>query len=149
MHERRTGLGARLVYLAHDIEHEAKESARAGFAFVAAGRPLRFCVTENGLGEAADANRAPYLVAHVEQILAAIRDGVDVFGYLYWSLMDNWEWLEHYRPASRHGLFSVDRRTPELRRYMTDAGEYALMQSLGWLPEGVVLCGASPSRRAA
>jgi beta-glucosidase len=90
-------------------------------AFAAAGRRLRFCVTENGLGEAADANRAPYLVAHVGQMLAAIRDGVDVFGYLYWSLVDNWEWVENYRPGSRHGLFSVDRRTPELPRCMTDA----------------------------
>jgi beta-glucosidase len=91
-------------------------------AFGADGRPLRFCITENGIGEAADANRAPYLVAHIEQILAAIRDGVDVFGYLYWSLMDNWEWVSNYRPASRHGLFSVDRLTPELPRCMTDAG---------------------------
>jgi len=90
-------------------------------AFAADGRRLRFCVTENGLGEAADANRAPYIVAHVEQMLAAIRDGVDVFGYLYWSLIDNWEWVENYRPSSRHGLFSVDRRTPELPRCITDA----------------------------
>jgi len=67
-------------------------------AFVASGRKLRFCVTENGLGESADANRTPYLVAHIEQISAAIRDGVDVFGYLYWSLMDNWEWVWHYSP---------------------------------------------------
>jgi hypothetical protein len=36
--------------------------------------------------------------------------------------MDNWEWVSHYRPASRHGLFSVDRRTPEQPRCMTDAG---------------------------
>jgi len=58
----------------------------------------------------------------VEQISAAIRDGVDVFGYLYWSLMDNWEWISHYRPESRHGLFSVNRRTPEFPRCMTDGG---------------------------
>jgi beta-glucosidase len=106
-------------------------------AFAVNGRRLRFCVTENGLGEAADANRAPYVVAHVEQMLAAMRDGVDVFGYLYWSLVDNWEWAENYRPSSRFGLFSVDRSTLEQPRCMTDAAiTLAHLVAEGWVGQG-------------
>ena len=38
----------------------------------------------------------------------AIDDGADVIGYLHWSFMDNYEWLDNYRPEGKFGLFSIN-----------------------------------------
>jgi beta-glucosidase/6-phospho-beta-glucosidase/beta-galactosidase len=65
-------------------------------------------ITENGLPEPRDALRGPYIVAHLEHILAARRDGANVFGYLCWSLLDNFEWAENYAKRAKFGLFRVD-----------------------------------------
>ncbi|MGH7820730.1 MAG: glycoside hydrolase family 1 protein, partial [Candidatus Binatia bacterium] len=75
------------------------------------GRPVY--VTENGMATLDDEARSRHLLAHLEAVWNAIRTGVDVRGYMYWSLMDNFEWAEGY---SRHfGLIAVDRVTLERR----------------------------------
>lgn len=66
-------------------------------------------ITENGLADAADAQRTPFIVAHLGEVLGAITSGVDVRGYLHWSLLDNFEWAEGYAP--RFGLYAVDYAT--------------------------------------
>jgi beta-glucosidase/6-phospho-beta-glucosidase/beta-galactosidase/lysophospholipase L1-like esterase len=68
---------------------------------------LPILITENGLPEPRDANRAPFIVAHVAELAAAIQSGVDVEGYLHWTLVDNFEWLDGYSIA--FGLYGVDR----------------------------------------
>jgi hypothetical protein len=35
-------------------------------------------------------------------------DDANVMGYLHWSFMDNYEWLEGYRPEAKFGLFTID-----------------------------------------
>jgi beta-glucosidase len=87
---------------------------------------LPILITENGMSEIRDLNRAPHLVAHLDQLKRAIDDGVNVLGYLYWSLCDNWELDYNYEPRGRFGLYSVDRNqlgsggVPLLLRRLTD-----------------------------
>ena len=70
-------------------------------------------VTENGLADADDNERRPYLVDHLRALQDARRDGAArVRGYFAWSLMDNFEWAAGYYP--RFGFFGYDPDT--LRR---------------------------------
>jgi beta-glucosidase len=66
-------------------------------------------ITENGVADKSDKYRAPFIVAHLQQIKRAIHEGADAMGYLHWSLMDNYEWQEGYRPEAKFGLFRIDR----------------------------------------
>ena len=70
-------------------------------------------VTENGLADASDAMRQAFLEAHVAVLEEAVREGLPVHGYLHWSLVDNFEWLDGWEP--RFGLFALDRETLERR----------------------------------
>ena len=68
-------------------------------------------VTENGIGTDDDEQRIDYVRQALEGVQRAIADGIDVRGYTYWSLLDNFEWAFGYGP--RFGLVSVDRTTFE------------------------------------
>src|SRR5438445_8472863 len=70
-------------------------------------------ITENGVANKNDKYRAPFIVAHLQQVKRAIDNGSNVIGYLHWSFMDNYEWLENYRPEAKFGLFSIDRTVGE------------------------------------
>jgi beta-glucosidase len=70
-------------------------------------------VTENGIGTEDDSRRIAFARRALDGVLAAIADGVDVRGYIHWSLLDNFEWLEGYRP--KFGLVAVDRDTQARR----------------------------------
>lgn len=69
-------------------------------------------VTENGIATADDERRIAYTTGAIEGMLAAIDDGIDVRGYLPWSLLDNYEW-GHWEPT--FGLIAVDRVSFERR----------------------------------
>ena len=53
----------------------------------------------------------------------AIREGVDVRGYLYWSLTDNFEWNKGFWP--RFGLVEIDYKNNLKRKVRESAKEYA------------------------
>jgi beta-glucosidase/6-phospho-beta-glucosidase/beta-galactosidase len=80
---------------------------------------LAIFITENGMAEAMDKHRASYIISHVQQVQRACREGVDVMGYLYWSIVDNYEWAYQYEARARFGLFHVNRTTLE-----TPAGSF-------------------------
>ncbi len=66
-------------------------------------------VTENGIGTDDDGQRIAYVRTALEGVLRCIEDGIEVQGYTYWSLLDNFEWAFGYEPT--FGLVAVDRRT--------------------------------------
>ena len=68
-------------------------------------------VTENGIGTDDDAQRIAYVRTALDGVLDCIDEGIDVRGYTYWSLLDNFEWAFGYGP--RFGIVSCDRHTFE------------------------------------
>ena len=68
-------------------------------------------ITENGIADAEDNKRELYIRRYLYAVSKAIKDGYDVVGYFYWSLMDNFEWAFGY--DMKFGLFSVDFKTQE------------------------------------
>ncbi|MGL5979239.1 MAG: family 1 glycosylhydrolase [Erysipelotrichaceae bacterium] len=71
-------------------------------------RPIM--ITENGIAVSDDRIRIVYISAMLQAMKQAMDDGIKVWGYLHWSLMDNWEWGS-YHPT--FGLASVDLNTFE------------------------------------
>lgn len=67
---------------------------------------LPIFVTENGIATGDDTLRCRFIEDHVAVLAGAIRDGVQVMGYLHWSLLDNYEWDRGTAP--RFGLAAVD-----------------------------------------
>lgn len=84
------------------------------------GGSVPLLVTENGIGTNDDSQRVEYVQRALEGVLECIDDGIDVRGYTYWSLMDNFEWAFGYRP--RFGIIAVDRATQ--RRTVKPSGEW-------------------------
>jgi beta-glucosidase len=68
-------------------------------------------ITENGIADAKDDRRGKYIKQSLYAVSKAIKDGYDVRGYYYWSLMDNFEWAEGY--TQKFGLYEVDLQTQE------------------------------------
>lgn len=58
-----------------------------------------------------DEQRVSYLRMHLAALYKAIKEGVDVRGYLYWSLLDNFEWAEGL--TARFGLVRVSYPTQQ------------------------------------
>jgi beta-glucosidase len=98
--------GAELTQMGYEFYPEALE-ATIRTAARATGCPI--LVTENGIGTEDDSRRIVFTQRALEGVLRCIADGIDVRGYIHWSLLDNFEWLEGYRP--KFGLVEVDRAT--------------------------------------
>ena len=87
------------------------------------GRPIY--VTENGIADDVDDRRALFIRRYLYAMDRAMTDGVDVRGYYYWSLMDNFEWAEGY--DMKFGLYAMDPDT--LERNLRD-GARAYMSAI-------------------
>jgi len=79
-------------------------------------------ITENGIADSKDELREKFIKDHLRWVWQAIHDGANVRGYIYWSLLDNFEWAEGFRP--RFGLVEVNYQTFE-RKIRPSALEYA------------------------
>jgi beta-glucosidase len=71
------------------------------------GVPLM--VTENGIATDDDTRRVEYYQRALAGLKSAIDDGIDVRGYVAWSLLDNFEWMSGFEP--KFGIVSVDLAT--------------------------------------
>lgn len=79
-------------------------------------------ITENGLADARDEKREKFIKDHLFFIHKAIKEGIDVKGYFYWSLLDNFEWDKGFWP--RFGLIEIDYSNLE-RKIRPSAYKYA------------------------
>lgn len=66
-------------------------------------------VSEAGIADKDDSDRAEYITKQVEATWRAIQAGADVRGHMYWSLLDNYEWALGYE--KRFGLVEIDYKT--------------------------------------
>ncbi|XP_049580104.1 lactase-like protein isoform X1 [Syngnathus scovelli] len=84
------------------------------------GNPVIY-VTENGVSEKmqctelCDDWRINYFKDYINEMLKALRDGVNLKGYTAWSLLDKFEWDEGF--SERFGLYYVDFRNKNKPRY--------------------------------
>jgi beta-glucosidase len=73
------------------------------------GLPLM--IAENGLADEADTSRPRFILGHLLYLRKLLDEGIGILGYTYWSLTDNLEWTQGFRP--KFGLYRVDRSTME------------------------------------
>lgn len=103
-------------------------------------------VVEDGVARVHDLQRTQFLLAHLEAILDAADAGVDVRGYFYWSLLDNFEWAWGY--AKRFGIVHVDYDT-QVRTAKDSALEYRRVIAARALDDAAVpVSGAAPDSGA-
>jgi len=98
--------GAELTQTGMEFYPECVEHV-VRYASKATGVPI--IVTENGIATEDDTRRVAYVQQAVSGLKRAIDDGVDVRGYVAWSLMDNFEWMSGYTP--KFGMVAVDLKT--------------------------------------
>lgn len=70
---------------------------------------LPIMITESGVADRRDINRKWWIAQSIKAIDGAQKDGVEMLGYIHWSLLDNFEWAEGFWP--RFGLVEVDYKT--------------------------------------
>lgn len=90
---------------------------------------LPILITENGYsnidfvmmdGRVHDPQRVDYIHTYLLELQKAVDEGIPVEGYMYWSIMDNFEWAEGY--DMRFGLIYID--YPTQKRIMKDSAYY-------------------------
>uniref|UniRef100_A0A383W4H1 Glycoside hydrolase family 1 protein n=1 Tax=Tetradesmus obliquus TaxID=3088 RepID=A0A383W4H1_TETOB len=99
-------------------------------------------ITETGIADKSDKNRATMIDKYMRAMLRAIADGADVRGFYYWTLVDNFEWNAGY--LMEFGLYawqpdgSVDRKLKE--------GAKALVRFFKALPSNLSALRAAAAR---
>ncbi len=68
-------------------------------------------ITENGIADNSDTKREAYIRDHLAAVNYALGEGLDIRGYFYWSLLDNFEWAHGF--DKRFGLYKVNFQTQQ------------------------------------
>ena len=98
--------GAELTLSGYEYYPQAL-AATIRWAHAAIGKPIY--VTESGISTHDDARRIAFIDQALDSVRACLDDGIMVHSYLYWSLLDNFEWTSGY--GVPFGLVAVDRRS--------------------------------------
>lgn len=97
------------------------------FLYERYGKPI--LISENGMashdwvqldGKVHDPQRIDYMKRYLREVYRCIQDGTEIMGYMYWSILDNFEWADGY--DKRFGLVHVDYRTQQ--RTIKDSGYF-------------------------
>lgn len=97
--------GVRVTQMGYEYWPQALEATIRRAWEVTGGIPV--VVTENGIGTEDDDERRAFVSEALAGVRRCLDDGIDVRGYVHWSLMDNFEWVLGYGP--KFGLVAVDR----------------------------------------
>ncbi len=85
---------------------------------------LPVLITENGICTEKDTERSKFIQDHLGAVQQAIAQGVPIFGYLYWSGLDNFEWDSGFEP--KFGIVEV--QSENLERKVKDSA-YVLTEN--------------------
>lgn len=118
---RHTKFGDNKSYLKTDMDWDAYPSGIYGALQTLKKYQKPIYISEAGLADEDDDLRAQYITVQVRSMARAIKDGVDVRGHFYWSLIDNYEWALGI--DKKFGLVEIDYETLE-RRIRPSAWEY-------------------------
>lgn len=80
-------------------------------------------IMEHGLADAKDQHRGWFIEESLKAVHRAIQEGIDVRGYMHWSLLDNFEWAEGF--TKRFGLIEVRYEEGRKRVVRDSANQYA------------------------
>ena len=98
-------------------------------------RHVPIYITENGFVDTDRDDQVRYMITHLQAVHQAIHSGVDVRGYFWWSLLDNFEWSEGYTP--RFGLYHTNFET-QARTARTSAQVYERIVRANGIPDELV-----------
>jgi beta-glucosidase len=98
--------GAELTLSGYEYYPKAL-AATIRWAHAAIGKPIY--VTENGIATRDDGRRIDFIDAALDGVRECLDAGIPVHSYLYWSLLDNFEWTSGF--GVPFGLVAVDRKT--------------------------------------
>jgi beta-glucosidase len=99
--------GIRRTQMGYEFRPEAIAATLRRAASLHPGKDL--VVTEHGIATADDNERVEFIERGLASVAEVMAEGLPVRGYLYWSLLDNFEWAYGYGPT--FGLIAVDRAT--------------------------------------
>lgn len=85
------------------------EALVGAIRFVAKHWKKTIIVMENGISTSNDKDRVEFIERALQGVYQCVEEGIPVKGYMYWSLLDNFEWQLGY--AQKFGLIAVDRTT--------------------------------------
>ena len=101
--------GTRLTQMGYRWAPEAVEATTRRMARLFPSKEI--VITEHGVATENDTERIDYIRDGLQAVHRLVSEGIPITGYVHWTLLDNFEWWDGYRP--KYGLIAVDRTNQE------------------------------------